>query len=37
MRGYPGEYGAPLFEPYVDCVSTIRTAGGDDGFTQCRL
>jgi len=37
MRGYPGEYGATLFESQVNCVSTIRTAGGDDGFTQCRL
>jgi hypothetical protein len=37
MRGYPGEYGAILFEPHVNCVSIIRTAGGDDGFTQRRL
>ncbi len=37
MRGYPGEYGATLFESHVNCASTIWTAGGHDGFTQCRL
>jgi hypothetical protein len=37
MPGYPGEYGATLFESHVIRVSIIWTAGGDDGFTQSRL
>jgi hypothetical protein len=37
MRGYFEEYGAALFESHVICVSIIRIAGGDDGFTQRRL
>jgi hypothetical protein len=37
MRRYPGEYGATLFGSHVIRVSIIWTAGGDDGFTQCRL